>query len=263
VLAIGRFADNAWIAYRALFQWLDPYSYMASKIISPVQQLIVFTLLVRFASGPEGMHYAVVGNAILLVALNGLDGITGTVDGERAEGTLPFVFAAPGSRFVTLLERGAVHVLDGASSAALGLILAWLLFGVDFSHANLAALVIAVLTAALSCSALGLVLGVLSLVLRDGAFLLMNLAFLILLALTGVNLPVAALPAWLQSISTVLPLTRSLEAARAAVSGSPLAMLSQPLLLELLLGLAYLLLGYALLRLVEHRARQDGVLDLA
>jgi hypothetical protein len=60
-------------------------------------------------------------------------------------------------------------------------------------------------------------------------------------------------------ISTALPLTRGVEAAREVVSGASLAKVSGLIAGELAIGLAYALIGYAMFRWLEHQARRGGL----
>src|SRR6266853_2032721 len=76
--------------------------------------------------------------------------------------------------------------------------------------------------ARLSTAGLGLMFGSLSLITRD-VFIFANAAYYLLLVFCGINIPVSRLPEWAQVISTALPLTRGVQAAREVVSGAELS----------------------------------------
>jgi len=60
-----------------------------------------------------------------------------------------------------------------------------------------------------------------------------------------------------------LPVTHAVAASRLVADGASLASVRTPLLVEVALGFAYLLVGFALLRLFEEQGRRHGTLDRA
>ena len=56
------------LSYVALFAWLRPTTYAASKIIMPLTQMLFFTFLGSFATGPENAHFYVIGMIIFEAA---------------------------------------------------------------------------------------------------------------------------------------------------------------------------------------------------
>lgn len=258
--AVRRSLENASIIFRALFRWFTPSAYVATKVVMPLEQLTVFALLGRYAGGDDRVAYIVVGNCVVLAAIGGL-AAAATVGEERSQATLPLLIASPASRLVNFLERGLLHVVDSIVTVAFALAAAALVFGVDFSRLEVAAFAAAIGTAIVSSIALGLLLGALALGWAE-FFLVSNGMYLVLLALAGVNFPVAELPGWLQPVSAALPFTRSIESARDALAGAPLGDVASPLLGELALGGGYFVLGYALLRAMEAVALRRGSLEL-
>jgi ABC-2 type transport system permease protein len=92
---------------------------------------------------------------------------------------------------------------------------------------------------------------------------LANIMFGVLLIFTGANVPVDQLPGWMQSISTVLPFTHGIQAAREVADGASLSDVSGLLAAELALGLAYGALGYLFVRNAERLSRRHATLDRA
>jgi ABC-2 type transport system permease protein len=90
-----------------------------------------------------------------------------------------------------------------------------------------------------------------------------NLVYFLLLIFSGANVPLQSLPGWMQAISSALPLTRGIAAARLLVGGASLAEVGPLLLGELGIGLIYSLVGYSLFALFEIEAKRRGTLDLA
>jgi len=258
--ATRRFVENAVIIFRALFRWFTPSSYIATKLVTPVEALIVFGLLARFAGGATTVAFMVVGNSIVQVGIGGL-AAANTVSEERSQATLSLLLASPASRLANFLQRGLVHILDALVSVRMALAFAALVFHVHLSRADRPALAGAILVAALSSVCLGLLLGALALAYAN-FFLVHNLIWLLILLVAGVNVPVASLPAWLQPVSAALPFTRSIHAARLALEGASLASVAPALLAETALAGLYVALGYAMLKTLELVARQRGTLEL-
>jgi hypothetical protein len=65
-----------------------------------------------------------------------------------------------------------------------------------------------------------------------------------------------------QAISSVLPLTRGISAARLLVQGASFADVTPLLLGELMVGLVYALLGYLLFAVFEVEAKKRGTLEV-
>jgi ABC-2 type transport system permease protein len=135
-----------------------------------------------------------------------------------------------------------------------------LLFDLDLSAATLPALLSVIIVATLSTSGLGLVLGCLGLVTRNVLFI-SNLVFALLWIFSGANLQLATLPPWAQAVAYALPLTRSIAAARSVVAAAPLSEVAALLGMDLLVGLVYALVGFALFRRFEVQARRRGTLE--
>jgi ABC-2 type transport system permease protein len=258
--AVRRFLENAVISFRALYRWFTPSSYLATKIITPIEAMVVFGLLARYAGGAGTFQYMVIGNCLAQICLGSL-ATANTVAEERGLGTLPLLLASPANRLVNFLQRGTVHILDSLVTASLALCVAALVFGVDFGATNWVAVVAAIAVATLSTICMGLLLGTLALA-YSNFFLVLNLLWLLILLVTGVNVPVSALPSWISWLSEVLPFTRSLRAAREAIAGAPLSRVIGGLVTELGLAALYLSLGYCFLLLLERLVKRRGTYEL-
>ncbi|MEZ4734672.1 MAG: ABC transporter permease [Caldilineaceae bacterium] len=245
------------LGYRALFAWLNPWDYVMVKIIEPVAQILFFALLGQFAGWDPA--YFVLGNAIRLASVSGLYGAVLVMSEERSNGTLQPVIASATPIGQTLVARVALQGLDGLLTTALGLGIGFLFFGLDASQVVWLWLVPALLITSYAIAGLGLLVSTFGIFGVDLTFV-MNFTYTLLLLFCGVNFPVAALPAPLQVLGHLLPLTHGLAATRAIVSGD-LTDVAMHLLLEALIGLAYSLGGYLLFRYAEYRARVLGTLD--
>ena len=88
-----------------------------------------------------------------------------------------------------------------------------------------------------------------------------NLAYYVMLLLCGGSVPSSALPGWLAAIGEALPLTHGIRAARELARGAGLARVYGLLVVEVLIGAGYAVVGYVLLRLFELDSRKRASLD--
>ena len=182
------FFQGALLSYVALFRWLRPVTYMASKVLLPLNQMLFFTLLGTFATGRDNAHFYVIGNAIQVAAVSGIFGVTFSISGDRWEGTLAYLFGTPANRLTMFIGRAFMHVIDGMLGVFIGLFWGVLLLGLDLSHTDPGALLITIFITTFSTSGLGLLLGCLSLITRNVMFV-NNTVYFLLLVFSGANIP--------------------------------------------------------------------------
>jgi ABC-2 type transport system permease protein len=254
------FWQGTLLSYRALFAWLSPVAYMASKVLMPLAQMFFFVFLGSYATGGENIDFYIIGNAIQITSVSGIFGVTMSVGGDRDAGTLPYLFGTPSNRFFIFFGRAFMHIIDGAIGVVIALIWGVLLMGLDLSHTNMPALALTILITTFSTCGLGLLMGCLSLITANVMFV-NNFVYFSLLIFSGANVEVTSLPAWMQFISNILPLTRGIAASRALAAGANFSDISPLLISEFGIGLVYGLLGYFLFAWFETQAKQKGTLE--
>ena len=248
------------LSYTALFAWLRPVTYMASKIIMPLTQMLFFTFLGSFATGKDSVHFYVIGNAVQIAAVSGIFGVTMSVGGERWSGTLVYLFGAPANRMAMFFGRAFMHIIDGAIGVVIAFLWGVILFKLDLSQTNLPALALTIFVTTLSTCGLGLLMGCLSLLTANVMFV-NNTVYFLLLIFSGANVDLNILPGWMQFISNLFPLTRGIASARALIAGAGVQEILPLLLQELGIGLVYGLVGYFLFQWVEISAKRRGTLE--
>ena len=122
-------------------------------------------------------------------------------------------------------------------------------------------LLFVMVAATFSCTALGIAHAAVGLRVREMA-VFSNLVFAVLLVFCGVNVPLDDLPGWISPVAQVLPVTHAVEAGREVVAGGSLDSVADLLAAELAIGVAYLLVGLALLRHFENVARNRATIEL-
>ncbi len=248
------------LSYIALFHWLRPVTYLASKIVMPLAQMFFFVFLGTFASGSSRTDFFVIGNALQIAAVSGIYGVTLSIGGDRWNGTLIYLFGTPANRFVLFFGRAFMHILDGALGVVIAFTWGVLLMGLDLSHTNLSALALIIMVTTLSTCGLGLLMGCLSLITVNVMFV-NNFVYFSLLIFSGANLDLSKVPQWISVIASYLPLTRGIAASRALIAGATLADVSPLLMSELAIGLIYGMLGYFLFAWFETQAKRRGSLE--
>jgi ABC-2 type transport system permease protein len=259
-LNIRLFFQGALLSYVALFRWLRPTTYLASKVVMPLNQILFFTFLGMYATGRDSASFYVIGNAVQIAAISGIFGVTMSISGDRWEGTLAYLFGTPANRLTMFIGRAFIHVIDGILGVFIGLLWGVVLLDLDLSATDPTALILTILITTFSTSGMGLLLGCLSLITRNVMFV-NNTVYFLLLVFSGANIPLADMPAWMQAISNVLPLTRGIAAARALIDGASLTTVTPLLVTEFLIGIAYILAGYLMFRWFEAQAKRRGTLE--
>ncbi len=248
-------------SYRALFYWLTPWVYVPSLLVAPIFQILLFVYIGRSA-GLESDEFYVIGNALQYAAIPCVFAMGFAIGGERYQKTLGPILVSPARRLPLFLGRAVPVMLNGAFVAAFSLAVGGLLLGIDVPASALGPLALVVLVCAFSCTGLGLINAGLGLRVREVA-VLANIMVGLLLIFTGANVPLEELPGWMRAISEVIPLTHGIEAARLLADGASLGAVDHLVAQELLVGLGYGLVGYALLRFLEWQSRVHATLEIA
>ena len=253
------FWNGGRLSYTALFNWARPSIYIPTLLGAPTFQILFFAALGSYATGMDPEFFAI-GNAVQVCSMAGIYGMTMAVANERWFGTLPALMASPANRAALFGGRFIPFIVNGFLVSAYGFVLCWIFLGVRFDAATLGVMVLAMIVTAFSCSAIGAVQGGISLRLKDGLFGANLLVFLFLL-FCGVNIPLEALPEWMQAVSQVLPFTHGLEAVRQAIDGATLAEVGSLIAIEFGIGMAYAFAAFFLFRWLERSSYRNATLD--
>ena len=255
------FFEGAILSYRALFRWLRPATYIASKILAPLTMMIFFVFIGAYASGNNDASFYVIGNALIFAASSGIFGVTMSIGGERWSGTLPYLFGSPANRMAIFVGRAFMHILDGMLGVFIGLGWGILLFGLDLSQTHLTPLLITILITTFSTAGLGLLMGCVGLITRN-VMLVNNTVYFMMLLFSGANISIESLPKWMQVISNYIPLTRGITSTRLIVAGAGINEILPLLLEEFLIGIMFALVGFFLFSTFEKQAKKLGTLEI-
>jgi len=249
------------ISFRALFAWIRPWVYVPTLLIGPTMQVLFFAYLGRTAHLRSDSWF-VVGNAVQSASLATLFGMGFAIDGERWTQTLSAVLATPANRAALFLGRALPVLANACVVSAVAFVGGAVLLGFRPPAASIPSLALLIILASFASTGLGMVTGSIGLRMRDVP-IIANLTMAVLLIFCGVNVPLDALPRWMHLAADGLPLTHVIAAARRVADGASLGDVRSLIFTELGLGLAYLLVGFVLLRWFERQGRRHGSLDRA
>jgi ABC-2 type transport system permease protein len=246
-------------SYRALFNWISPWVFVPQVLGYPIFEILFFAYLGRYA-GVQSDQFFLIGNAFLAIAVTGMFGMGHAVAGERRSQTLASLLASPANRFALFLGRALPSIVTGVFVAGISFGVCSLILGVHTPASALGGIALCALVASFGCTALGLCLGALGLRGRNVSLFADSIGACLLLV-SGANVPLERLPGWIQAISSGLPLTRGIEAARDVANGASLGDVSHLLEGEAAVGALYLVVGFSMLRLFEYEGRRTATLE--
>ena len=211
--------------------------------------------------GEFWMTYLLVG-ALLWNYLSMLfDVLSETVSWERWEGTIEYTFMSPSSRITHLLGMGFYAVVYGILQTALTLGVCMAFFDLDLSNANYWGALLVLAVASVSLVGFGVVAAVLPLLSPEKGQQVSYIVSSVLLLVSGVYYEVGVLPAWMQAIATVSPVTYALEGSRAALQdGAGIAELWDSIRVLIVMGVVFVPLGLFVFHLGERYAKKTGKL---
>jgi ABC-2 type transport system permease protein len=182
-----------------------------------------------------------------------------TIAWERWEGTIEYTLMAPVPRLLHLLGTCGYAVTYAVVRAALIFGVVAVLFQVDLQHANWATAGVTIAVGSLSVIGLAIMAAVLPLLFTERGAQMTFVIHSSLLLISGVYAPVEVLPAWLQVLSPLSPITYVLRSVRAGLlEGAPPSAVAGDLAVLTLMGALFIPGGLMIFRQAERHARRTG-----
>ncbi len=259
--AMQRFMRHGVLSYKALFGWLDPKVYLFVMVLSPLSQLLFFSVLVNYVYGGEGLIGYVGSNALLLCVMNSVFGIMSVITSDRGMGTLQLVMGSPANKVGVFLSRSVAHVLNGVFTAGMGLLVGIIIFQLTISIDALLLLLLIWMVSIFSACGLGLIIGSFCLW-SPSMHLWSNLLASTLLVVSGANYAHSAMPEWLGTLAQFFPLTRGVQLTKDILNNGDSSQVAALLSEELLLGCCFFAISLLFIKYAEYLARVKGTMDL-
>lgn len=247
------------LVFRALFEWLSPVVFVTVMVLTPLLQVLFFTSFGPAFSDLDPSFFAA-GNALQVSAMAGVYGVSQTIANERLFGAIDNVFVSPAGRVPLYLGRAVPHLVVGALTSIVGLVVAVAVTELSLPAGRWAGLLVLVLVTTASCAGIGMLFGALGLMGRDTT-ITGNLAYFAILLFSGAAVPLDRLPAPVAAAAHALPMTNGVSGLRHLIGTGPDGWFWSRVGWEAVVGLAWAALTVALLRRIEQRARRTGSLD--
>lgn len=255
-------ASAAHLSLGEFFSLYPPKLYFVAWVPRVLFQLAFFSLLAGFLGGPDYLAFVVIGTVAHATYIGALGFTVASITWEQGAGTIPLLVAAPTTPLLVLVGRNLAMLGNGIVSGLIILPLAVAVLGLELSFGQLlaAALILVVITG--SVYTFGLLLGGFVLRFAEYRNVASSLATIALTFLSGVYVPVTALPTWIQPLSEILPVTHGLRALRQVTLGTSDAnLVALQLSAEILVGVAYFVVSQVSFAYFLRRARTAGTLD--
>ena len=232
--------------------------FLVTTVFLPILLSMVAFFMFRAGAREGTLLYASLGAGVMGIWSSTLFGSGGAISWARREGTLEVLVASPAGYFWVLLPQTVATATVGLYSLASTLLWGRLLFGVPFSIAHPLAFVLSIPVTVLGLGMLGLLMAS-TFVLYRHANAISNMMEFPVLFVSGLLVPLSALPEWLRPVGWLLAPTWGMRAVRAAaLGGNPWP----PLGVTVGLAAVYLVLGALFLRLFLRLARERATLAL-
>jgi ABC-2 type transport system permease protein len=208
-------------------------------------------------AGVEPFPFLLVGLAVNAYMSTWLVCFTDAIRSGQTTGTLKLMLASPITERQFLGFSGLYPALRAAIEAAVYLLGGWAL-GASFADASLPGAAVMALLSSLAFATIGIGSAAMALLVKRGDPLLWLVTSLSWLA-GGVLYPIELLPAPLEQLARVLPVTHAVIGTRAALlGGGPIVEAAAPLALFVVVALP---LSLAAFRVAVRRARRMGSLS--
>ena len=265
----------AHLGFQIESNWSDPMVFLTYALAKPLATslilLVMFQVVVGGPTSDPKFLALYVGNALYTYVLLLLVGLSWAVFEDREQyKMLKYVATAPMGLVPYLIGRSWAKFVLATLSATVVLAFGVIVLGMRFpvSPASVALGLAVTLVGAAGVAAVGLVLAGCALVFARQSMTMNEATASVLYLLCGVVFPPDLLPRVVHPVSLALPMTWWLEASRRILGVRGFStLLSAPddaTLAGLLLGVtaAWLVGGFLVFRVLERRARAQGLLDI-
>jgi ABC-2 type transport system permease protein len=271
------FRMAAWLGWQIESNWTDPFLFAIYSIVRPLATasiLVVMYSVITNANFADPMFtYIYLGNAFYIYVGQIMTGLSWSIIDDREHyKTLKYIYVAP-LDFPTYLMGRAVARFVIASLSVFITILFGVLFlqvQLDLALVNWALFFFTLLVGVILLAMMGLMLAGVMLLLAHHSWGVGDAVAGALYLFSGAIFPLEVLPAFLRPVGYLIPITYWLELLRRALVGEvaqtfpTLAHLNNAQLVGILLGLTavFSVLGLAVFRACDHRARELGLIDM-
>lgn len=217
------FVTAAWLGWQIESNWARPFLFAVYAIARPISSVLIlvvmYSVITNGATGEPIFAFIYFGNALYILVNSVVTGVSWAVIEDREHYRVAKqIYTAPMNTYAYLLGRGVARLIIGSVSVLITLVFGVIAFRIPLDI-NVLLLVTATILGLASLSALGVILGAVTM---QTARLQTDLGSLVsggLYLFTGAIFPLDVLPAWLQPVGYLFPVTYWLEVTRRALLG--------------------------------------------
>ncbi len=266
-----------WLGWKIESNWTDPLLFAIYSIVKPLAAAAILVVMYSIISQADFQSpvfaYLFIGNAFYQYVARVLTGVSWAIIDDREHyRTLKYIYTAPINIPIFLLGRGVAGFLTSSFAVIITMGMGMIFFKlpIDLKTVDWGLFLLALVLGIFMLAMLGLLLAGVSLRVAQHAGGIGEAVGGGLFLFSGAIFPISVLPAWLQPVGFVLPISYWLELIRRALLG-PLALqystfpaLSNVQLLGILIAMTavWSVLSLWLFRVLEHSAREKGNIDL-
>jgi len=265
--------------------WTDPFLFLIYSVAKPLASALILVVMLDVISGgakPEYRAFVIVGSALWSFVLSGVSGLAWMIldDRERYR-MLKYIYVSPSDFLAVVFGRGVARIGVGAMGAAITLAVGVTFLNVPFDVGRIdwPLLATGMILGVTSILAIGLIMAAICMQTRQDSWSYPEAAAGALFLVSGVVFPLSVLPAAVQGIGLLSPLTWWIEGVRLALFpgglsavGGPGSLFGQltgtaaPTSSEIVLvllgtGAVATLAAVAVFRTSDRRAKDRGLFD--
>lgn len=245
-------APHARLGWQLLRAEWPPAVWAVGRLLPEVIRTLVFVIIGGLVGGEDGMRFALIGCVVLSIATTAISEVTDIPVRDVQLGTYRAVSLAPLSPFLQLVARASALWITALIIAAVVVLVLPLTVGLGELTGPLLVRIWMVVPAVLAATMLGLVV-IAPAIGSNWEGITYNGAVAVITVLSGAIFEVT----WTvgAAIGDVLPLTHTIRALRASLTGDPWL---GELLLEVAVGTMWAILGWLLYGMQDARGRRRG-----
>lgn len=221
--ALRAFVTAAWLGWQIESNWASPLLFAIYSIARPIASVLIlvvmYSVITDGATGEPIFAFIYFGNALYILVSNVITGVSWAVIDDREHYRVASqIYTAPINTYAYLLGRGVARLIIGTISVLITLAFGVIAFRIALDI-DLALLFVSTILGIASLSAIGVILGAVTM---RTARLQTDVGSLVsggLYLFTGAIFPLDVLPAWLQPVGYLFPVTYWLEVTRRALLG--------------------------------------------
>jgi ABC-2 type transport system permease protein len=282
---IRSFGVAARLGWQMEANWTDPILFFIYSVAKPVSSALILILMLEVVGGgrqPEYRAFVVIGSALWSFVISGISGLAwGVLDDRERYRMLKYVYVSPSDFLVVLLGRGIARIAVGGMGAAITLAIGVVALGVPFDAARIdwPLLILVMVLGLAAIVAIGIILAAICLQTRQEAWSYPEAVAGAMFLVSGAIFPLSVLPAPLQVVGLLTPLSWWVEGTRRAlfpggltsiggtgsyfssVAGTPSPSGFEIVVALLATGTVATLGAIAVFRASDRRAKDRGLLD--